>query len=172
MNYEVYKPMNSFCIEESATLDNETCIQTLAQLSDQIFKVTTGKTRIRKRLERKNSLLILIAYTMDGHIPIGFKIGYEDTETLYYSWLGGVLPEYRGRGIASALMQRQHTRIAEMGYHKVETRTRNRYKSMLILNIKHGFNIIGTQFSKNDVKIVLQKTIYPQKSKTDNKEQD
>lgn len=164
--------MNSFFIEEFTTLDNESCIQTVAGLSDQIFKVTNGKTRIRKRLERKNSWLILIAYTQDDHVPVGFKIGYEDTETLYYSWLGGVLPEYRGHGIASALMQRQHARIAEMGYHKVETRTRNRYKSMLILNIKHGFNIIGTQFSKNDVKIVLQKTILPQKSTTDNKEQD
>lgn len=161
-----------FCIEEFSTLDSEECIQILAKLSDEIFGVNTGNTRIRKRLEGKQSLIILIAFTVHERIPVGFKIGYEDTETLYYSWLGGVLPEYRGRGIASALMQRQHTRIAEMGYPKVETRTRNRYKSMLILNIKHGFNIIGTQFSKNDVKIILQKTIPPATSTRDNKEQD
>jgi len=165
-------PMNSFFIEEYTTLDNEECIRTIARLSDEIFDVTTGNIRINKRLRHKNSLLILIAYTQDNRTPVGFKIGYEDTETLFYSWLGGVLPTYRGHGIASALMRHQHTRIAEMGYPKVETRTRNRYKSMLILNIKHGFNIIGTQFSKNDVKIILQKTIAPATSTRDNKGQD
>ena len=152
---------DTFCIEEFSTLDSEECIQILAKLSDEIFGVNTGNTRIRKRLEGKQSLIILIAFTAHDRIPVGFKIGYNDTETVYHSWLGGVLPAYRGQGIATALMEWQHKRIARLGYTIVETRTRNRYKSMLILNIKHGFAIVGTIISNNDVKIILRKQLAP-----------
>lgn len=44
--------------------------------------------------------LILIAYDKDQ--PIGFKVGYERGD-FFYSWMGGVIPEYRRQGVASKL---------------------------------------------------------------------
>ena len=46
---------------------------------------------------------------------VGFKLGYAVTSKRYYSWLGGVHPDHRRRGIALALMTRQHEWIASRG---------------------------------------------------------
>ncbi len=65
----------------------------------------------------------------------------------FYSWLGGVDPVYRGLGIASQLMTTQHSWSRKKGYAKVQTKTQNRFRSMLILNLNHGFEVIGTHTS-------------------------
>ena len=48
-----------------------------------------------------------------GEQLVGFKLGYAHTPTRYYSWLGGVDPEYRRQGIAGGLMHRQHAWLLE-----------------------------------------------------------
>lgn len=91
---------------------------------------------------------------------IGYKLGYENDPWEFYSWLGGVLPEYRELGIASALMTAQHEWCASQGYHKILTKTQNRWREMLLLNIKAGFHIIGTQESaEGGLKIILEKKL-------------
>ena len=57
----------------------------------------------------------------DGNQLVGFKLGYAATSKRYYSWLGGVHPEHRRRGIALALMERQHEWIKSRGYQVIET---------------------------------------------------
>ncbi|MGE0173791.1 MAG: GNAT family N-acetyltransferase [Oligoflexales bacterium] len=90
--------------------------------------------------------------------PVGFKLGYERDGSTFYSWLGGVLHEYRGLGIASDLMREQHRWCIEQGYSKVQTKTENRFKDMLLLNIKHGFDVMGTEVSDRGVlKTLLEK---------------
>ncbi|HEX4923335.1 MAG TPA: GNAT family N-acetyltransferase, partial [Bdellovibrionales bacterium] len=78
----------------------------------------------------------------------------------FYSWLGGVLPEYRGLGVASALMRAQHEWCAQNGYARILTKTQNRWREMLLLNIRHGFDVIGTyQSSRHGLKILLEKKL-------------
>ena len=48
--------------------------------------------------------LILIA-KLEGKLS-GFKVGYE-RDGNFYSWMGGVLPAYRKRGVAKALAKYQ-----------------------------------------------------------------
>ncbi len=92
--------------------------------------------------------------------PVAFKLGYERDPREFYSWLGGVIPDFRGLGIAADLMKRQHEWCRKQGYQKVQTKTQNRFRDMLILNIKHGFNIIGThQSDEGGFKIVLEKLL-------------
>ncbi len=92
--------------------------------------------------------------------PVAFKLGYRRTETEFYSWLGAVLPEYRGLGIASDLMQDQHAWCKSQGYQTIETKTQNRFREMLILNIKFGFDVIGTHDStEGGMKIILRKKL-------------
>ncbi|MDR7073060.1 GNAT family N-acetyltransferase [Fictibacillus barbaricus] len=91
---------------------------------------------------------------------IGFKAGYELKPGKYYSWLGGVHPEYRKKGLAGSLMELQHGWCSTNGYQTIQTKTKNKWKSMLILNLKHGFDIIGTYTdSKGEPKIILEKNL-------------
>ncbi len=91
---------------------------------------------------------------------VGFKLGYELSSRKFYSWLGGVHPEFRGLGIASSLMKAQHDWCLQQGYQKIQTKTQNRFRAMLLLNIKQGFDIIGTQDSdEGGMKIILEKSL-------------
>ncbi|MFJ7972148.1 GNAT family N-acetyltransferase [Psychrobacillus sp. NPDC096389] len=111
-----------------------------------------------EELTEKKNLLIFVA--IDSKRVIGFKMGYEFNDHTFYSWLGGVHSDYRGKGIASELMHRQHEKIKSLGYPKVRTISRNKRRAMLLLNIKFGFDVVETFVSKKGThKIVLEKEL-------------
>lgn len=86
--------------------------------------------------------LNLIAFI--DHTPVGFKLGYERTG-YFYSWLGGVLPAFRKKGIAKKLADAQEAWAKENHYASITFKTRNRHKAMLTFAINNGFNIIKTE---------------------------
>ena len=94
------------------------------------------------KMAAKPNLLIISA--MDTEKVIGYKIGYEINTYTFYSWLGGVDPAYRNQGIASSLMEKQHQFLKDNGYRVVQTKTMNKWRNMLVLNIKNGFDIKST----------------------------
>ncbi|MBN8191954.1 GNAT family N-acetyltransferase [Bacillus sp. NTK074B] len=110
--------------------------------------------------EMANKPEILIDIAMDDSRVIGYKIGYQlDTHT-FYSWLGGVDPNYRKQGIAAELMKQQHQTLKELGFKVVQTKTMNKWRSMLILNIKNGFDVIDTYTNEKGLhKIILEKKL-------------
>lgn len=111
-----------------------------------------------EELTEKKNLLIFVA--LNGERVVGFKMGYEYTDDTFYSWLGGVHSDFRGKGIASELMRRQHELVKSFGYTKIRTISRNKRREMLLLNIKVGFDIIETFVSgKGTHKIVLEKEL-------------
>ena len=92
----------------------------------------------------------------DGR-PVGFKIGYRQDRERFYSWLGGVLPEWRKRGIGQALMAAQHEHCRKAGFKVIETRTKNKWRDMLVLNLKSGFDVVGTfTDERREPKIILE----------------
>lgn len=95
----------------------------------------------------------------DGDRVVGFKLGYERTREEFYSWLGGVLPDYRRRGIAAELLKRQHAWCVDTGYPTVTTEVVNRNVAMLKLNLDHGFMIVGTRADDNGLKVLLSKQL-------------
>jgi hypothetical protein len=56
-------------------------------------------------------------------------------------------------------MRRQHDWCRQNGYRTIRTHTYNQWRSMLILNIRSGFDIIGTLSGKRGLTIVLEKTL-------------
>lgn len=101
-------------------------------------------------------LLTLLAWADDE--LVGFKMGYMRKPGHFYSWLGGVRADFRGHGIASELMRRQHDWCQQNGFRAVRTHTRNQWRDMLILNLRHGFDIIGTFLNEEGtVNIMLEK---------------
>ena len=83
---------------------------------------------------------ILTAY--DDHNPIAFKIGYQKySDGSFYSWMGGVLPNYRRKGIANNLADHQETWAKKKGYNSIKLQTRSKHNAMLALAINRGFQI-------------------------------
>ena len=88
---------------------------------------------------------------------VGFKLGYGLSSSVFFSWLGGVEPNSRRSGIASRLMNAQHRAASAEGYAHIETRARATNSAMIILNLKHGFQIIGFEIDVRNVPVVLQR---------------
>ncbi|QQE81454.1 GNAT family N-acetyltransferase [Alicyclobacillus sp. SO9] len=131
--------------------------QSMCALHSTIFR-PQGTDAIEEELSSKPNFLILVA--LANQQVVGYKIGYQERRTRFYSWLGGVHPEYRGQGIASELMLRQHEWCRSQGYTVVRTQTKNKWRSMLILNLRHGFDVVGTYTDKHgEPKIILEKRI-------------
>lgn len=111
-----------------------------------------------EKLQDKNNLLIILAIEHDE--VVGFKLGYEHRDGVFYSWLGGVHPQHQRKGIAAAGMELQHRWCVEHGYTRVRTYGRNDRRAMLVVNIKAGFDIVETFIDKKGRhKIVFEKGI-------------
>ncbi|MEG0260066.1 MAG: GNAT family N-acetyltransferase [Lysinibacillus sp.] len=111
-----------------------------------------------EKLQSKKQLLCCLA--IRNQQLIGFKLGYEADDGVFYSWLGGVHSDFRGKGIASELMKNQHAFILKLGYTTVRTIGRNNRKAMLITNLKHDFDVISTfTDAKGKHKIILEKIL-------------
>lgn len=111
-----------------------------------------------ERLQQKENVFSIIAFQKD--IPIGFKIGYRYNNTTFYSWVGGVLSSYRKQGVAQELTNLQHEFAKKNGYLKIRTKSMNKYKPMIMLNLKKGFEIISVYTNKKQqTKIIFEKNL-------------
>jgi len=114
---------------------------------------------LEEQMKEKKKLRIEIA--LQENEILGYKMGYELKEGTFYSWLGGVDSRWRGKGIASELMDRQHHYARTNSYKTIETRTKNKWRNMLLLNIKNGFDIVGIYATADrDAKIILEKKLF------------
>jgi GNAT superfamily N-acetyltransferase len=93
--------------------------------------------------------------------PAGFKIAYTQSDICLYSWLGGVHPQYRKLGIASALLDYQENWARQHGFQKITVKSMNKYPDMLRFLIKNGYAITGTeqQSHSKEIKIRFEKFI-------------
>jgi len=127
----------------------------LAELCARIFD-SFDPDYLARRLPLLADPVLHVAHG-DRHAPLGFKLGYRRGPSLLYSWLGGVVPEARGQGIAARLMRAQHDRAAAQGYDFVETRTRASNNRMIIVNLKAGFHIAGVESDEAGHLVVIQR---------------
>ncbi|RYZ89664.1 MAG: GNAT family N-acetyltransferase [Proteobacteria bacterium] len=112
---------------------------------------------LNTRTTGKLKLNILIG-EFDGK-PVGFKIGYELSKDTFYSWLGGVDPNYHRFGFASRLAEEQHEWAIGSGFKAIQTKCFNFNLPMLKLNLKSGFLVIDTELTEGGLKLVLEKRI-------------
>lgn len=132
-------------------------LESLWDLHQQVFGNSFTK-RVSNEIFKKIGPHILLAL-QDSKV-VGFKIGYESKPRVFYSWSGAVSEDFQGRGIGKHLMKLQHEWCRAQGYEKIQTKTKNKWKSMLILNLKNGFKVEGTYLDEwNETKIVLEKLL-------------
>ena len=92
--------------------------------------------------QRAGGRYLSLVYCENGE-DLGFKLGYAVDDRQFYSWLGGVLPEGRGRGIAQALLEAQETWVAEQGFSEIRVKSMNRFPAMIRLLVRNGYFIDG-----------------------------
>lgn len=94
-----------------------------------------------------------------GSQLVAFKAGYAMSQSKYYSWLGGVRPEFRRHGIASKLMESQHQWLQGWEYKCVETAANQENLAMCQLNLKHGFVVCGLRHEPHRVQVLFSKSL-------------
>jgi GNAT superfamily N-acetyltransferase len=105
--------------------------------------------------------LALVAFVDDR--PVGFKAGRarDGGRRYYLSFMGGVLPDYRGMGVATALARHQLRTVAGMGYTTVGYYTKHDNVPMLRMALGLGFDIVGLQFKPREkfALVILEREI-------------
>lgn len=96
--------------------------------------------KLRERLADKANLILV---ARENGRPIAYKLGYEISSNEFYSWLGGVLPQYRKQGIATKLREAQENWAVENGYKRISVKSMNQFPAMLQLLIGSGYQITG-----------------------------
>lgn len=129
-------------------------IAELGSLSEAVF--LSPVTDIQWRLEKMPCASVFCARS--GSQLIGFKAGYAMSQTKYYSWLGGAHPEFRLKGVASKLMERQHEWLQACGYKLLETATDQDNLPMYKLNQKHGLVVCGLRNEPHRVQVLFSKS--------------
>lgn len=121
-----------------------------------------GKASLDFYTERlKHRIHLALVAEKEGEL-LGFKVGYQsDTPDSFYSWMGGVRPEFRQHGIADALAEYQETWAKEKGFKTVFFKTRNRFPAMITFGIKRGFKIMEVipKGGVEDFRVVMWKEL-------------
>ena len=126
--------MDSFHIHEDK-LDDAFTVSTNIPEFDDPYEISEYSKRLNSTVH-----LILTAY--DDHNPIAFKIGYHrHSDGSFYTWMGGVLPNYRRKGIANNLADHQEAWAKKKSYNSIKVQTRSKHNAMLTLLINRGFQI-------------------------------
>ncbi len=131
----------------------------IVELASKALISNLDPEKIERKILGKN---ILLSLAFEGDLLIGFKLGFEVSSNTFYSWLGAVHPNYQKLGLGQNLMRLQHKKCRELGYEYVETKTMNRWKHMLLLNIKEGFEVYGVEEvggHSSDIKILMRKDL-------------
>ncbi|MGF1701032.1 GNAT family N-acetyltransferase [Photobacterium makurazakiensis] len=114
----------------------EEAVEVLAKIRE--FAYPADYAAIVARTAGK-SACILVA-EQDGEC-LGVKIGYRLSSTCFYSWLGGVAPAGRRRGVAQVLLEAQECWAVNQGYQELRVKSRNRFSAMLRLLLRNGYQI-------------------------------
>ena len=109
----------------------------------------------------KNKISLSLVCEIDNQL-VGFKLGYQLSKQEFYSWFGGVLPKFRGMGVAKALADAQEIWVKNEGFTRIRLKTRNYLKPMLIFALSSGFYIHQIEKRPNiaDHRIILIKDLH------------
>ncbi|MEQ1724088.1 MAG: GNAT family N-acetyltransferase [Pseudobdellovibrio sp.] len=147
----------NFEFKKTTTLE-DTVLKQVADVYQTAFGKPMDLVKVKSVIQAHTKFFSILVY--EGSKLVGFKLGYVRDQVQFYSWLGGVLPEYRGLGLASELMRQQHAWCVEQKFNKIRTHTTNKFPEMISLNLKHGFEIVGTFTSKDrPLKLILEKVL-------------
>lgn len=134
-------------------------LESLKDIMISLFKEWDPHWVLGTIAKHQHSCLIL-SQDKEAQKTVGFKLGYATSNKSFYSFLGGVLPEYRKKGLALKMADQQELWCRNNGFKKITTKSMNQFKPMVILNLKNGFEITGTEWDeRGKLKILFEKEL-------------
>ena len=118
-----------------------------------------GEERVIYRLDRRD--LIFLLAEVDGQ-EVGYKVGYGESPTSFYSAKGGVLASHRRIGIARLLLYAMMDAARGRGYRRFAYDTfPNKHAGMTILGLNEGFAVTSAGYNAayRDYRIRLEKEL-------------
>lgn len=116
-------------------------LDVISRLNETIFR----EERIINTFDRED-LLILMAFV--SGTPVGFKIGYKEDRYTFYSAKGGVLPEFRSRGIATLMLRKMCEIVRDWGYRCLAYDSfPNKHPGMTVLGLREGFVVTRADYN-------------------------
>ena len=141
-----------FCTE----FPEDSVFHDIAVVSRSVFPGTTieeAEQLNKDKLGGRKRIFLIVA--REGKNPVGFKQGYATRPGFFESESSGVIESARKRGIANEMMKLQHEWCVKNNFVFIDTSVSNDNQTMLILNLKHGFKVVGTYLHRNTIPIVL-----------------
>lgn len=131
----------------------------VADLYSQVFKPARDAAHFRRRFLGRYNPLILIALIEEK--PAGFFTGFELKPDVFFTWLVGVLPDYRRAGVASQLMEAGQAWAQSHGYETARFECHNHHRAMLHMAIKHDYDIVGLRWDPDHAAnlVIFEKSI-------------
>lgn len=109
----------------------------------------------------RHRLYLALVAEQEGEL-LGFKVGYQsEMPDTFYSWMGGVRPEFRKHGVADDLADYQEAWAREKGFKSIFFKTRNRFPAMICFGLSRGFRIIDVlpKGGVEDYRVVMGKEL-------------
>lgn len=110
----------------------------------------------RERFGELNALLgspldhnLILVDSAEGDIPVGWAYGVQAERATWYMAITAIHPDYRGRGIYGAFLQRLLPLLAEVGFREVHSRHHADNNAVLIAKLKAGFTIAAFEIAPN-----------------------
>jgi len=119
-------------------------IDTIAEIYNELFSPARDREFFKKRFRGRHNVSMLVAMLDDRHV--GFTIGFELMPSTFFSWLCGVLPDFRRLGIATQLIKGQQAWAIDHNYSIIRFECQNQHRPMLHVAISEGYDLVGMRW--------------------------
>lgn len=116
----------------------------VADLYNRVMSPQRDESFFKRRFQGRYSVNLMVAIVEKQHS--GFIVGFELMPSTYFTWLVGVLPEFRRAGIGTQLCQAQCAWARDHQYAILRFECLNQHRPMLQLAIRENFDIIGIRW--------------------------
>ena len=131
----------------------------ITELHNEVFTPRQTPEFFKRRYQGRHNVSMLVAMVEDRHV--GFIIGFELMPTTFFSWLCGVLPDFRRNSICTQLIRAQHAWAQDNGYQMIRFECNNQHRPMLHVAITESYDLVGIRWdteSGNNV-VIFEKAL-------------
>lgn len=133
---------DQFSFKKASTRQSLEVFEKIPEFLSPYYNISEFESRLKHRKH-----INLIAYHKDE--IAGFMTAYDRYQDgSLYLWLTGVLPDFRQKGLGQEMFERLESWARFNRYEKVLFKTRNPFKSMMILAIKRDYQIENLDIKK------------------------
>ncbi|MCF7798176.1 MAG: GNAT family N-acetyltransferase [Lentisphaeria bacterium] len=132
-------------------------LERVTELDVLIFGDTIVTADKMEQIQAVPNLLLVASHEKR---PVGFKLAYAGSRpSHFHSWLGGVVPQYRRRGIAFRMLQMQEEWARSAGFTTIGFNTFHRFPEMQALGRKAGYALVKSTVEKGEAKLWFEKRL-------------